>query len=96
MKKKELETMVWELELAKKEYQIRKLERDAKTYRDIIEKLQPDRSYTQTNMCKRGEWCNACVFNKVYTMSSYGNPINICEKHLACEGFTPVKEGSDA
>lgn len=96
MRKKELELQkrIWELkgELAAKDYRIERLERDNKTYRDIIEKLQPERSDTQTNVCKRGPWCKACSFYESHTMSPYSDRIDLCMKHMACEEFTPVKE----
>lgn len=96
MRKKELELQKricdLEREIARKDYHIERLERDNKTYRDVIEKLQPERSHTQTNVCKRGPWCKACTFHESHTMSLYSERIDLCMKHMACEEFTPVKE----
>lgn len=96
-KERELQKRVWDLEreIEEKDWQIRHLERDNKTYRDIIEKLQPERSHTQTNVCKRGPWCKACTFRESHMMSPYSDRIELCMKHMACEEFTPVKESSN-
>lgn len=97
MTKKELQQKVSDLshELAKKDYKIDRLERDNKIYRSIIEKSQPEQSFTQTNACKRGPWCKACVFNEHHVMSPYSDTLDICKRHMACGEFTPINEESD-
>ena len=81
-------------ELLEKDHVISGLKKDIKRLEGVIEKLQPERSHTQENVCKRGDWCRACSFSKIVPIHQGYDYMTLCMKHMACENFTPVKESS--
>lgn len=62
----------------------------------LIEQLQPKENQNPVE-CEKGEWCNACVFNKSIKIYHNGQTIHkdICMKNCSCKEFAPVKESSD-
>ena len=69
-------------ELDKKDAQLREL---GKAFADAT-KAPPDG-------CKKGNWCQACVYNKPFVSgySPYAMTIGVCMKGR-CESFIPKKE----
>lgn len=57
----------------------------------LLESYQPAKADGLDDACKMGPWCKVCMFHGSVRVG-INRTVDICNKSVACENFTPIKE----